>query len=362
MILVRVYLIDDSSKVKTKNKGKIDMLDITQEEIKRYWDTNKYNKPLVTIRCMTYNHEKYIASAIEGFLKQKTFFPFQIFIHDDCSTDTTPNVIMEYQKKYPDIINAVYESENQWSKKNGALEKIIRENIHSKYVALCEGDDYWIDEYKLEKQIEYLERHSDCAISITNGKVLNLKNGKYESIFLDSDEEVFGGCNQRMTLANCASILFPPTASYVYRYDYGNGIDQVPKCFNGDLRQRLYYMTKGYCYYFKDETVVYRKNVEDSAMSKAGKQSRSDSLLRAKKTCEMIDYIDKLSNYEHSNELWKIKLNHALTVISNSQKIGVLKDPVYYKVFRQCTFGKKLKILIKIGTPEWLYKRIKNIL
>lgn len=338
------------------------MLDIAQSEIKKHWDTNKYNKPLVTIRCTTYNHEKYIVSAIESFLKQKTLFPFQIFIHDDCSTDNTPSIIMEYQKKYPDIISAVYESENQWSKGNGILEKIIRNNIHSKYVALCEGDDYWIDEFKLEKQIEYLESHSNCAISITNGKVLNLKSGQYESIFLDDAEKLFGRCNQIITLANCASILFPPTASYVYRYDYGNGIDQVPRCFNGDLRQRLYYMTKGYCYYFKDETVVYRKNVEDSAMSRVVKQSRSNSLSRAKKTCEMIDYIDKLSNYKYSDELWKIKLDHVLTVISNSQKLSILKDPVYYKAFKQCTFLKKLKILIKILTPEWLYKRIRNII
>lgn len=338
------------------------MIEITQNEIKSHWDIKKYKEPLVTIRCTTYNHEKFISTAIEGFLKQKTSFPFVIFIHDDCSTDNTPNIILKYQNKYPDIINVVYEDENQWSKKDGSLARIIRANIHTKYVAICEGDDFWIDEFKLEKQIEYLEEHPNCAISITNGKVFNLDSERYESIFMNKDEEVFGNNNQIITLANCASIMFPPTASYVYRYDYENGIDKVPDCFNGDLRRRLYLMTMGYCYYFKDETVVYRKNVANSAMTIAKKQNRNDAFSRAKLTCEMIDYIDVVTCFRYSDELWKVKLDHILTVVSNSRKISILRDPVYYKAFMQCTFTEKLKILIKIAMPDWLYEGIRHIL
>ena len=342
-------------------EGETDVINISENEIMKNWNTSKYKEPLVTIRCMAYNHGQYISSAIEGFLKQKTTFPFVIFIHDDCSTDNTASIIREYQKRYPNMIHAIFEDENQWSKKDGSWERISRENIHTKYAALCEGDDYWIDEEKLEKQVGYLERNPECAISITNGKVLNLQNEQYESIFQNSEEELFGRENQIITLDNCASIMFPPTASYVYRHDaYDKGIDDVPKCFNGDLRIRLYYMTKGYCYYFKDETVVYRKNVANSAMTRASKQNRSNAFSRAKNTCEMIDYIDGASGFKHSDELWKVKLDHLLTVISNSRKLTKLRDPVCSRAFRQCALPKKLKIIIKIVTPEWLYARLRN--
>ena len=106
---------------------------------------NKY--PLLAIRCLTYNHEPYIRQCLEGFVMQKTDFSFIAIVHDDASTDNTADIIREYAEKYPDIIKPIYETENQYSKHDGSLGRImnaaIPENV--KYVAMCEGDDYWID-------------------------------------------------------------------------------------------------------------------------------------------------------------------------------------------------------------------------
>lgn len=123
---------------------------------------------LVTVQCLTYNHEPYIRQCLEGFLMQQTDFYFEVIVHDDASTDGTANIIREYAEKYPNIIKPILETENQWSKNDGSLERIMKEHTHGKYIALCEGDDYWIDVYKLQKQVDFLETHEEYGLVHTN--------------------------------------------------------------------------------------------------------------------------------------------------------------------------------------------------
>lgn len=118
---------------------------------------------LVTIQCCTYNQERYIRQCLDGFVMQQTNFRFEAVVHDDASTDGTAAIIREYADKYPDIIKAILERENQFSKKDGSLGRIMYEHTHGKYVALCEGDDYWIDPLKLQKQVDYMEAHPECS-------------------------------------------------------------------------------------------------------------------------------------------------------------------------------------------------------
>ena len=119
---------------------------------------------IVSICCATYNHQKYIRDAIEGFLMQKTTFPFEILIHDDASTDGTADIIREYEAKYPDIIKPIYQRENQYSKGIKISQVYQFPRAQGKYIALCEGDDYWIDPLKLQKQVDYMERNSRVSM------------------------------------------------------------------------------------------------------------------------------------------------------------------------------------------------------
>lgn len=128
-------------------------------------------KPLVAIRCITYNHEPYIRDALEGFVMQKTNFPFVAIVHDDASTDGTAAIIREYAAKYPDIIKPIYETENQYSKHDGSLRRIMNDAVlatGAKYIAYCEGDDYWTDPLKLQKQVDFLESHPDYSMCFHN--------------------------------------------------------------------------------------------------------------------------------------------------------------------------------------------------
>lgn len=125
----------------------------------------KGTNPLLSIWCITYSHAKYIHDAIEGFLNQKTTFPVEIFIHDDASNDGTAEIIQEYALKYKNLFWTVLQKENQFSKGNSIILNEFVTVQRGEYIAVCEGDDYWTDEFKLHKQVQYLEKKTDfCGV------------------------------------------------------------------------------------------------------------------------------------------------------------------------------------------------------
>lgn len=132
-------------------------------------------KPLVSICCPAYNHERFIADALDGFLMQKTNFPVEILINDDCSTDNTVRIIEKYHKQFPGIIKPIYQSENQYSKGVKPLSQILLPRCKGKYVAFCEGDDFWTDELKLQKQVDFLESNPEFSMCHTNYSNANEK-------------------------------------------------------------------------------------------------------------------------------------------------------------------------------------------
>jgi glycosyltransferase involved in cell wall biosynthesis len=128
--------------------------------------------PVVTIPCITYNHEPFIRDAIEGFLLQETSFPVQILVHDDASTDGTAEIIKEYAAKHPQLFRIVLQTENQWSK-GIRPSKYLQPMIRGQFVALCEGDDYWTDPLKLQKQVSLLELNPEASGSFHAASVIS---------------------------------------------------------------------------------------------------------------------------------------------------------------------------------------------
>ncbi len=131
---------------------------------------NKENiKPLVSINCITYNHEKYISKAIEGFLMQKTSFDFEVLIGEDCSTDNTLKIVRKYEEKHPHLIKVITANHNVGTFENGLR---LLEASEGKYIAMCEGDDYWTDPYKLQKQVDFLEANPEYVITYHNADII----------------------------------------------------------------------------------------------------------------------------------------------------------------------------------------------
>ena len=151
----------------------------------------------VSILCLAFNHEKYIRDTIEGFLLQKTTFPIEIIINEDCSTDDTAVIIHEYEKKYPEIIKPIYHKKNVYSQGININAEYMLPLATGKYVALCDGDDYWTDPYKLQKQYDAMEANPTCQMCLHRVKEINdkeqldkeltiptteLKTGMYKSV------------------------------------------------------------------------------------------------------------------------------------------------------------------------------------
>ena len=121
----------------------------------------KKEEPLVSVCCITYNQEKFIRQTLDGFVMQQTTFPFEVVISDDCSKDSTRQIIAEYKAKYPEMFRDVSPEKNMGSMENFFYSQ---EQAKGKYIAMCEGDDYWIDPLKLQKQVDFLESHPDYVI------------------------------------------------------------------------------------------------------------------------------------------------------------------------------------------------------
>ena len=168
---------------------------------------------LVSIKCMVYNHEPYLRQCLEGFVMQKTNFRFEAIVHDDASTDGSAAIIREYAEKYPDIIKPIYETENQYSKRDGSLSRIMNAHMHGKYIAFCEGDDYWTDPLKLQKQVDILEADPNVSIVYTAFRTVD-SNGdfmprpiyeKYKEISFSGNIlcQLISSGNFIMTLTTC---------------------------------------------------------------------------------------------------------------------------------------------------------------
>ena len=173
-------------------------------EIIKNWNPN--SSLLVTIDCTTFNQEEYISQAIEGFLIQKTNFPFEIRIHDDASTDNTSNIIREYERKYPNLIYPIYQTENQYSKKNISIwADITFPKAKGKYIAICEGDDYWTDPLKLQKQVDFLEANEDYGLVYTNAAIYIQESDTFTKPFSSHFEEIpsSGNIFHHLLIKNC---------------------------------------------------------------------------------------------------------------------------------------------------------------
>lgn len=169
------------------------------------------SKILVSVVCTAYNHEKYIRDCIEGFLMQKTDFSYEVLINEDASTDSTAEIIKEYEEQFPDIIKPIYQKENQYSKKVGLWRTILFPRAKGKYIAICEGDDYWTDPLKLQRQVDFLESNPDFSLCFHNAWVV-FQNSGHKVLFKDLRSGEYTG-------EDILKEWTVPTASVVFRKD-----------------------------------------------------------------------------------------------------------------------------------------------
>lgn len=226
------------------------MLNKTQEEITARWKKLDTEHPLASIRCMAYNQEDYIGQTLDSFLAQETDFPFEVIIHDDASKDRTAEIIREYEKKFPLIVKPIYQTENLYSKRDGSLTRASTATLKGKYVALCEGDDYWIDPHKLQRQVDFLECHPEYTLSTENANVLFTNTGVVRPFSDEPEHDV--------SLDDLLIKRRFPTASAVYRLeDYWDYLRQDCPVFDSSLW--AFMASKGKVHFNPVISSVYRR-------------------------------------------------------------------------------------------------------
>ncbi len=209
-------------------------------------------KPLVSISCITYNHAPYIRQCLDGFLMQKTTFPFEILIHDDASTDGTASIIREYEEKYPEIVKPIYQKENQYSRGVSISATFNWSRAQGEYIALCEGDDYWTDPLKLQKQVDFLE--------------INLEySGSVHQAVIVCNDQIVGIFKKNVASDICIDDLMAGrlfhTATVIFRKKILENIENFPSVLSGDRLLYFLMALNGKIRFFNDSMCIYRKQV-----------------------------------------------------------------------------------------------------
>ncbi|HQI41285.1 MAG: hypothetical protein B6D44_02110 [Ignavibacteriales bacterium UTCHB2] len=226
---------------------------LSEDELIRDW--KGYQKiPLVSVTCISYNHERYIADALDGIFAQKTNFPFEVIVHDDASTDKTQYIIKKYAEKYPRVLVPILQKENYWLGKGiNATTTIVWPSAKGKYIAWIEGDDYWIDPLKLQKQVDFLEANEEYSLCFHNANVIYDDNNG-SRIFYNLETREYTG----------KEILKEwkiPTASVVFRRSMYNPVYH-PDFIYGDIVLLISLATKGKLWGMNEVMSVYRRHKE----------------------------------------------------------------------------------------------------
>lgn len=262
----------------------------------------KQEQPLVSICCITYNHENYIREAIESFLMQKTTFPIEIIIHDDASTDKTAKIVKEYATKYPMIIIPIFQTKNQYSLGIKPWPNFVFPLARGKYIALCEGDDYWTDPFKLQKQVDFLVENDEYGLVHTKYEILQgdikftHELWKYDKLMSDFENYLFTGDIRTLTVLFRASFL-DEIISFLNH----------PGMFKAPMSDRSIFLLiaiKSKIYYINEVTGVYR--ILKSSASNYKSITKHVKFIRntAQLNFFLLDYL-KIVNTNYINYLHK---------------------------------------------------------
>jgi glycosyltransferase involved in cell wall biosynthesis len=209
----------------------------------------------VSVICNTFNQVDYIKDALDGFVGQKTNFKFEVLIHDDASTDGTQDIIKQYEKQYPDIIKPIYETENQYSRGVKISLELQYPRVKGKYIAFCEGDDYWNDCYKLQKQFDSLENHPDIDMCSHKSVVVDAETKKIIKTTAPLEKDGVIPCS---AIINSRGERVVDSASLFFRRELIDNIPEFRKILTLDYTLKIQGALKGGIYYLSDCMAAYR--------------------------------------------------------------------------------------------------------
>ena len=304
----------------------------------------KNNKIEVSICCITYNHEDYIELALQGFLSQKTNFNFEILIHDDASSDKTADIIRKYENRFPEKVHCIYQTKNQHTQ-GKSVSKNLFSIAKGKYIALCEGDDFWITETKLQIQFDFMEEnleYSLCAHSGYNG----YEDGRLKKYLFRPFSE-----NRTVSTEEIIEKWLFPTASLFYRKNARIPYD-IPFATGapcGDYPLAIFLSLKGKVKYFDRPMCVYR-NFAKGSLSTLNRRGIGYQLSFNSRIITMLENLDNYTKHQFHQVI--------MSRIQNYQESSsLLKERTFWglinnEYFRNYQTNKKVKHILKYFFPK----------
>ena len=266
---------------------------------------------LVSVYCLAYNHEKYIKQTLEGFVNQKTNFEFEVFVHDDASKDGTAEIIKEYAEKYPNIIVPILQKENQYSKGVSISTNIIFPKMKGKYIAVCEGDDYWCDNNKLQIQVDFMENNPGYVACVHNSKIYDCIKNKTSIMYnIKKDYDI---CFK--DVIQCGAACYQ-TSSLLYKKEF---MQNRPSFFDeiapvGDWPLSIYLSLNGKIRFINKIMSVYRIYSAGSWTLKNTEDLKKHNV----KVNRMLKSVDEYTNYQYKDIIKNVILQHEYFLYENT--------------------------------------------
>ena len=299
---------------------------------------------MVSVLCAVYNQEDYVRTALESFVKQETDFAYEVIVNDDASTDGSANIIREFEQRYPDIIKGVYQTENLVSRKISPTRDVLVPLSKGKYIALCEGDDYWVDTHKLQKQLDYMQAHPDCTFCFTNG--MCEEQGEITRKVIPWEKTCRVLSQEKYDLPALDALGYIPTASFFFpRTAYENMPILKKGAFRGDTYLKLCMTEQGYAAYIPDVCVVYRYTRPGSITTR-WHQSVEEFAVWSERFVLLYRELDRVTDgkYHHLLEYnalwWEIK------VLERKKDWKGMKDKRFRLLYKRGTARRRLRFFL----------------
>ena len=306
----------------------------------------------VSVLCTAYNHQSYIAKALESFVMQKTDFLFEVLVHDDASTDATAEIIRQYEEKYPHIIKPIYQRENQYQKGISPLKRILFPAAKGKYIAICEGDDYWTDPTKLQQQFEYMQEHPDCPL-VGHESIKVFENGDYLGKFSHYDFSAPGAncLSAEMVIEHVndfhTSSLFLRKESYLRNKDFIDTVsyyDYVIKIlFATDLSGDTYIIPQKMSAYRVSSVGSWSQRIRDD--KKKYEQHINESI-------HTLETIDQYRDYKYTQFFEKEILNRKFKIETLNGNKAAWKQPQYQSLIQAMTRRQRIVNYLNLCMPK----------
>ena len=305
---------------------------------------------LVSVSCITYNHGKYLRDAIKGFLMQDCDFKYEILIHDDASTDDTADIIRELEREYPDTVRPLIQTENQYRKGIKNISGVWNfPRARGKYIAMCEGDDFWTDPEKLKLQADYMESHPECAMTLHSARISS-EDGAYRGKKMIRPYKESRQVKAEEVISKRSNY---PTASLMFRTEYTRSLpDYYYKCPVGDIPLQIYMASKGTVYYFDRPMSVYRAGAEGSWSSDIDSDMEGLKWKEHREAMwELFEAFDRETEGRYHAAVTEALERESFLIDLKLGKLSVLSEKKNRKFSSERPFADRSLLLMKLKFP-----------